>query len=145
MDREDAKTRRRQDFVEPSLAVDAVARQVVDAALAVHRELGAGFGEGVYENALAFELELRGVDFERQRSVRVAYRGRVVGEGRMDLLVERRLVVELKAVDALAAVHTAQLLAYLKATGLTLGLLLNFNVPRLALGLRRVVLSPPTK
>jgi GxxExxY protein len=142
MDREDAKARRREDLVWPGKTVEGLASCVVEAALTVHRELGAGFGEGVYENALAAELEHRGVPHERQALVRVRYRGRVVGEGRMDLLIDRQIVVELKSVDALAAVHVSQLLAYLKATGLTLGLLLNFNVARLASGIRRVILSP---
>src|SRR3974390_718027 len=138
MDREDAKARRREDLVWPDKTVEGVATYVGEAARGVERGVGAGFGEGVYENALAAELEHRGIPHERQTLVRVRYRGRVVGEGRLDLLIDRQLVVELKSVDALAAVHVSQLLAYLKATGLTLGLLLNFNVARLASGIRRV-------
>ncbi len=115
---------------------------VIDAAMEVHRVLGPGFGENVYERALCVELDLRQVPFSRQPATAVRYKGHCVGEGRLDLLVGDRLVVELKALPALAPVHTAQLLAYLKATELQLGLLINFDVVRLASGVRRVVLSP---
>jgi GxxExxY protein len=115
---------------------------VFDAAMEVHRVLGPGFGENVYERALCIELDLRGISFSRQPVTAVSYKGHCVGEGRLDLLVGDRLVVELKALPALAPVHTAQLLAYLKATERQLGLLINFDVPRLASGVKRVVLSP---
>jgi GxxExxY protein len=136
---------RRQKQEEPPAELDALAEQVLDAAFEVHREIGPGFGEHAYETALAIELRLRGVPFTRQPTVRLRYKGYDIGEGRMDLVVCGQLIVELKAVESLAPVHTAQVLAYLKASGLTLGLLLNFNVRRLALGVRRVILSrlPP--
>jgi GxxExxY protein len=124
---------------EPGGELDALARVVFEAALEVHREIGPGFGELSYENALAIELGLRRVPFVRQCGIRLQYKGCDIGEGRMDLLVGGQLVVELKAVESLAPVHTAQVLAYLKASGLTLGLLINFNVPRLAMGVRRII------
>jgi GxxExxY protein len=126
---------------EPSEELDLLAERVLDAAFEVHRALGPGFGELAYENALAIELGLLGVPFERQVTIPLRYKGHDIGEGRVDLLVDGQLVVELKAVDSLAPVHTAQLLAYLSASRLTLGLLLNFNVRRLAVGIRRVIRS----
>lgn len=137
LNRQDAKNARR----EPGWIDDELARVVVDAAIEVHRVLGPGFLETVYEEALAIELTLRGVAFARQVPTGLHYKGQPVGEGRIDLLVGGRLVVELKAVEQLAPIHLAQVISYLKATGLRLGLLITFNVQLLRLGIRRVVLS----
>jgi len=126
---------------EPDKLLDDLARVVVDAAMEVHRELGPGFTENVYEEALAVELGLRGVAFERQSAVSVSYKEHVVGEGRMDMLVGGRLIVELKAVEKLLPVHKAQAIFYLKARGSTLALLINFNERLLRDGIQRVVLS----
>ncbi len=114
---------------------------MVDAALEVHRHLGPAFGEVVYEAALAHELELRGVAFRRQVVVPVDYKGVCVGEGRVDVLVGESLIVELKALPALLPVHTSQALSYIKATGLTLALLLNFGDTRIKYGIRRIALT----
>jgi GxxExxY protein len=119
---------------------EQAAEAVIGAAIEVHRALGPGYLESVYEEAMAVELELRGIKFQKQAPVALNYKGRPIGEGRLDLLVEGCLIVELKAVDALAAIHTAQALSYLKVTGLHLALLINFNVPVLSGGLKRVVL-----
>ena len=140
-ERQDAKTP--SIFEEPCPEVDAVARAVVDAALAVHRVLGPGFFERAYQNAMVVELRARAIDFKAQHRITLTYRDVIVGEGQIDLLVGDRLVVELKSVEELASVHRAQVLAYLKATGLSLGLLLNFNVTMLRQGIKRVVLTPP--
>lgn len=126
---------------EPSQEVDELARIVIGAAIEVHRALGPGYLENVYEEALYYEIQLRGVPCERQVKVSVRYKEHSVGEGRLDLLVAKLLPVELKAVDALAPIHQAQLLSYLKMTGLQLGLLINFNVTLLKQGIKRVVLS----
>lgn len=126
---------------EPNRELDQLAHAVIGAAIEVHRALGPGFLESVYEEALSFELEQRAVPFTRQHVISVSYKGRPVGEGRLDMLVAGRLVVELKAVDELAPIHMAQVISYLKATGHKLGLLINFNVPILKQGIRRVVLS----
>ena len=128
---------------EPSPELDGLAKSVIDAAIEVHRQLGPGFLESVYEEALAVELTVREIPFERQKSVAVSYKGRVVGDGRIDLLVGGELLVELKAVEALAPIHKAQVISYLKATSHQLGLLINFNVPVLRSGIQRVVLSLP--
>ena len=94
------------------------ARRVVDAAVEVHRHLGPGYVESVDENALVVELGLRGIRCDRQAPFRVAYKGHEVGEGRMDLLIERCVVVELKAVERFTEVHVAQALSYLKPQGI---------------------------
>ena len=119
---------------------EELARLVIGAAIEVHRHLGPGFGEAVYEEALCQEMEIRGIAFERQVPIRVAYKGRCVGAGRIDLLVGGRLIVELKSVTAIEQIHNAQALAYLKATGNRLALVLNFNVPVMKQGIHRVIL-----
>jgi GxxExxY protein len=125
-------------YAEPTPADDAIAFAVVQAATEVHRALGPGFLESVYEAALCIELETRRVPFSRQQPLEVWYKGRSVGLARLDILVGERLIVELKAVDALLPLHLAQVLSYLKATNLDLGLLIDFNVPLLKDGIKRV-------
>jgi GxxExxY protein len=117
--------------------------RVIGAAIAVHRELGPGFLESVYESALCIELDHLGLPYSRQVVVELGYRGQPVGEGRIDLLVGGSLVVELKAVETLLPLHEAQLLSYLKATGHPVGLLINFNVVALRRGVRRMVNGLP--
>lgn len=113
---------------------------VIGAAIEVHRALGPGFPESVYEAALSLELGFRTIPFLRQSPFEVTYRGQRVGEGRVDLLVGACLVVELKAVERIAPVHTAQVVGYLRALDLRLGLILNFNTAVLKDGIIRVVL-----
>ena len=140
MNRQDAKTPRE----EPGEDLDALACVVVDAAFAVHTALGPGLLEGVYEVCLAHELTKRGVRVERQVALPVIYDGVKIEAGlRLDLLVENQLIVELKAVETLLPVHKAQVLTYLKLTGKTLGLLINFNVPLIKDGIKRVIISSP--
>lgn len=126
---------------EPSPEADRLAKAVWDSALEVHRTLGAGFLELVYEKALAVELSQRGVPFERQKSIELQYKGIPVGEARLDFLVGGLVVVELKSVEAIHPVHQAQVLNYLRATNLELGLLINFNVSLLKEGFKRIVLT----
>lgn len=127
---------------EPDAKTDNLARAVIGATIEVHREQGPGFDEKIYQRSLEIELRRRGIPFEPKKRVKVKYKGELVGEGELDILVGGCLVVELKAVQAFAQIHTAQVISYLKATRLTLGLLINFNVVRLKEGIRRVVLSP---
>ncbi|MCR4347749.1 MAG: GxxExxY protein [Sulfuricaulis sp.] len=127
--------------IEPDKRLDQLASVIVDAALEVHRYLGPGYLESIYEEALAVELTLRNLPFVRQISIPVRYKGQSVGQGRLDFLIDGALVVELKAVDALHPVHKAQVISYLKATGHQLGLLMNFNVPVLSQGIQRIVYS----
>ena len=126
---------------EPDAELDRLAREVIGAAIEVHRVLGPGFLESVYEEALGVELTLRQIPFERQAPLAVDYKDHPVGEGRVDLLVGGALVVELKAVAALAPTHMAQVISYLRAKGTALGLLINSNVARLKDGIKRVVAS----
>ncbi|MGA3244684.1 MAG: GxxExxY protein [Bacteroidota bacterium] len=138
MNRQDAKKNNRN---EPDEELDQLARDVIGAAIEVHRVLGPGFLESMYEEALSIELKLRGIPFKRQVSLGVEYKGERVGEGKMDLLVKDALIVELKTVDSLAPIHKAQAISYLKATGYKLALLINFNVPVLKDGIKRIILS----
>jgi GxxExxY protein len=103
-----------------------ITESIIAAAIAVHRELGPGFLETIYEQALAVEFALRGIAFIRQHSVPLFYRDHQIGEHRLDFLVDNRIVVELKAVEALENVHFATVRSYLKATTLADGLILNF-------------------
>jgi GxxExxY protein len=103
--------------------------RVIGAAIRVHEALGPGFLESVYEEALCIELTAQRIGFERQRSVAIRYREKSVGEHRLDLLVEKQLVVELKAIAAFEAAHYAIVRSYLKAVDCTLGLLINFAAP----------------
>ena len=126
---------------EPSPKLDQLTHEVIGAAIEVHRTLGPGYLEAVYEEALAIELALRGIPFTRQVVIAVDYKGHSVGESRLDLLVGGQLVTELKAVEALAPIHSAQVISYLKTTGHPLGLLINFNVCCLKDGVKRVELT----
>lgn len=114
-------------MLEPPQELDAVASRVIGAALEVHRQLGPGLLESLYEEALYVELKLRGIGVERQKPLAVIYKGRPIGEHRLDFLVETRLIVELKAVERFLPIHRAQLISYLRTARLSLGLLINFN------------------
>jgi GxxExxY protein len=138
VNRQDAKGAKNLGLVEPA-ELDDLAHRVIGAALEVHRLLGPGFLESVYEDALCVELALRGIEFAGQVPVGVEYKGKRVGEARLDLLVGGSLVVELKAVEHIAPIHVAQVLSYLKATRLPLGLLISFNATLLQHGIKRVV------
>lgn len=118
--------------------IDALSHKAIGAAIEVHKALGPGFLEAVYEEAFCLELAARGIPFERQKPVTISYRDQVVGEHRLDVLVAGCLVVELKAIKAFEDVHVAIVLSYLKATGSRLGLLLNFAAPTVQV--KRVIL-----
>ena len=107
--------------------------KIIAAAIQIHREMGPGYLESIYEEAMCVELTARGLAFERQKSVEVYYRDQVVGLHRLDLLVESRVVVELKAIKEFEPVHFSVVRSYLKATGLETGLLLNFHSVPLAI------------
>ena len=114
---------------------------IIGAAIEVHRELGPGLLESAYEAALAHELALRGVRFARQKEMPVRYKGFLIEVGyRLDLLVEDQVIVELKAVTEMHPIYEAQLITYLRLSNIRVGLLINFNVPRLKEGIiRRIV------
>ena len=115
--------------------------KVIGAAIEVHRILGTGYLESVYEEALAVEFELRNIVFSRQHPIAVRYKSRTIGEGRLDFFIDNRLIVELKTVETLLPIHTAQVISYLRATNYTLGLLINFIVHLLKRGVKRVILD----
>lgn len=117
-----------------------LSKQIIGAAIEVHRALGPGLLESAYETCLCHELTLRNIPFERQLQLPVEYKGVKLDAGyRIDILVDKLVIVELKAIDSLAPIHEAQLLTYLKLTHLWLGLLVNFNVPILKHGIKRMV------
>jgi len=123
------------------LDIDRIAKLVVNAAFTVHSKLGPGLLESVYEVCLTHEVEKRGEIVERQVVLPIEYYGIRLESGlRLDLLIARCLPVELKAVEVLLPVHDAQLLTYLKLTGYRLGLLINFNVPLIKDGIKRIAL-----
>lgn len=119
---------------------DPLTERVIGAAIDVHRALGPGFVESVYEEALCMEMASRKIPFTRQHTIRVTYKDKDVGECRLDFLVDNELVVELKAVESLTALFAGQVVSYLRAANLRKGLLINFNVPLLKDGVRRITL-----
>lgn len=121
--------------------VERLAYAVIGAGIEVHRVLGAGFVERVYHQALATEFRLRGIPYKSKYLVAVNYKGYPVGEGELDFLVGDSIIVELKAVEKLSPIHEAQVISYLKMTNCPLGLLINFNVPILKEGIKRIILS----
>jgi GxxExxY protein len=121
--------------------LEAKAREVVDAGFHVHRELGPGLLERVYESALVHELTSRELSVQRQVQVPLLYKGIPLEDPlRLDLLVDGAIILEVKAVEAILAVHKAQLMSYLRLSGFRLGFLMNFNVPIFKDGIRRIVL-----
>ncbi len=120
--------------------IEKIGSQIIGAAIEVHRELGPGLLESTYERCVMHELSLRGIKAERQKPQPIHYKGLELEEGyRLDILVEGEIVLELKVVDHINNLHTAQLLTYLKLSGCFLGYLINFNVPVLKEGIKRIV------
>jgi len=109
------------------LRASKITEGIIAAAIAVHCDLGPGFLESIYEQALAVEFALRGVAFVRQKAIPLFYRDHQIGERRLEFLVEEKIIVELKAIESLENVHFAIVRSYLKATGLADGLILNFS------------------
>jgi GxxExxY protein len=125
---------------EVHLNINEITETIIGAAISVHKELGPGLLESTYEICLAYELTGKGLKFERQKGLPVKYRGVHLDCGyRIDLLVENKVVVEVKAVEKLELIHEAQLLSYLKLSKCKVGLLINFNVEVLRKGIRRLV------
>ena len=114
--------------------------RIIGAAIEVHRNLGPGLLESVYEAALAEEMEARNIQFERQNRIRVDYKGKEIGQLIEDFIVEDRAIIEVKSVQELAPIHSAQLMTYLKLTKLKAGLLINFNETILTDGIKRIVM-----
>ena len=122
--------------------LNRLTEQIIGAAIEVHRHLGPGLLESAYETCLAYELEQLGLAVERQRAIPLVYKEIRLDQGyRLDLLVEQKVVVELKVVDKITPVHEAQVLSYLRLSGCKVGLLLNFNVKLLKDGIRRFIMG----
>lgn len=116
--------------------------RIIGSAIEVHKALGPGLLESAYESCLCHELQFRGISFQRQVPQDVVYKGFTVDCGyRLDLIVEERVILELKAVERLVPIHEAQLITYLRLSGIKVGLLMNFNIPALRDGIVRRVLS----
>jgi GxxExxY protein len=116
---------------------ERLSENIIGAAIKVHKELGPGFLENIYEEALKIELSRNQINFETQKEVKIEYHEVEIGTHRLDMIVENQIIVELKAIRELADMHFAQLRSYLKATGLNIGLLLNFAKPTLEI--KRIV------
>jgi GxxExxY protein len=116
-----------------------ITEKVIGACIEIHKQVGPGLLESAYEECLCYELSTHGVLFERQKELPVRYKGVMLDCGyRLDLVIEGKIILELKTVETLLPIHEAQLLTYLKLSGLTLGLLINFNVPVLKHGIKRI-------
>lgn len=121
--------------------VNQITEKIIGAAIEVHRNIGPGLFEKIYEECLCIELQALSINFERQKQIPIVYKGTTFEFGfRTDLVVEETIVVELKSVSTLLPIHESQILNYLKISKLQIGLLINFNVPLLVKGIRRVAL-----
>lgn len=120
--------------------INEITGQIIGAAIEVHKALGPGLLESAYEECLCHELNIRNISFQRQKSLPIEYKGVKLDCGyRLDVVVEEAIILELKACDRLEPIHQAQLMTYLKLSGLTVGLLLNFSMPVMRDGIVRVV------
>ncbi|MCF7805980.1 MAG: GxxExxY protein [Candidatus Marinimicrobia bacterium] len=122
------------------MKINEITNEVIGSAIEVHKELGPGLLESAYEECLAYELKEKGLDIERQKELPIKYKQVQLDLSyRLDIVVEKNVIVELKSVESLLPIHTAQLLSYLKLSELEVGLLINFNVSQLKKGVKRVV------
>jgi len=120
--------------------INELSSKIIGAAIEVHKKLGPGLLESVYEECICYELSLRGISFERQKPLPVVYKGKKLDCGyRLDIVVENAIILELKSCEKIEPIHRAQLLTYLKLSDLNLGLLLNFNTPVMRDGIVRIV------
>ncbi len=123
------------------MEINHLTGQIIGAAIEVHKELGPGLLESTYEECICHEFKLRHIHYERQQSLPIKYKGIILDCGyRIDIMVENIVILELKSVDGLLPIHEAQLLTYLKLRDLKVGLLINFNVPVLKQGIKRLIL-----
>ena len=125
--------------------LNEITEKIIGCAIEVHKHLGPGLLETIYEKALCYELDENNVIYEKQIVAPVIYKGIVLGEYRVDLVVEKEIIVELKATEKMNPVYEAQVLSYLKMTNKKLGLLINFNVPVLRSGIKRIILGSPLR
>ena len=128
------------EIEEPDPDLNRITEVIIAAAIEVHLILGPGFLESVYQKALELEFLRRGIRFTPQYRILIDYKGTEIGEGWLDFLVDGKVIVEIKAVDSLAPIHTAQVISYLRTTHHKLALLINFNVKLLTNGIKRIAL-----
>ncbi|MDD2890990.1 MAG: GxxExxY protein [bacterium] len=122
---------------EEKAVFDELSNKIINSAIRVHKKLGPGFMESIYENALCVDLRKENIKFEQQKGIKIYYEGEEVGIHRIDLIIEDKIIVELKTVKEFEDIHFAQVISYLKATGLQIGLLLNFA--KYTLKIKRIV------
>jgi len=120
--------------------INALTNQIIKCAIEVHKQLGPGFLESVYEDALCVEMDLQGLTFERQKEIQLIYKGHMIKGQRLDLLVENQIIVENKAIKEVLPIHKMILMSYLKSTQLRIGLLINFHEMLLKNGIHRILL-----
>lgn len=124
-----------------SVKTELLAKEVVDIAFKIHKELGPGFLESVYEKCFCYELSQRSISFSRQQSVEIVYGGLIISDGlRIDIMVDNEIIIELKAQENYHPVWEAQLMSYLKLSNKRLGFLINFHVPLIKNGIKRIIL-----
>ena len=133
-------TQRKTLWSQKEFPLKDITEQISSCAIEVHSTLGPGLLESIYEEALEYEFELRGIHYERQKEIGLRYKGKEIGRHRIDFLIENQVIVELKAVEALNKIYEAQLLTYLKAMHKRVGLLIDFNVERLKAGIKRLII-----
>ena len=130
----------KNDMIKTREEIDRLSNKVIGAAIEVHKVLGPGLLESAYEECLVYELKIAGIEFERQAALPVVYKDIRLDCGyRLDVVIDKAIILELKAVETIMPIHEAQILTYLKLSGLKLGLLLNFNVPFMRNGIKRIV------
>ena len=117
-----------------------ITERIISCSIEVHSILGPGLLENVYEEALSYEFKLRDIVYERQKEITLKYKSQVVGKHRIDFMIEDKVIIELKAVEAINKIYEAQLLTYLRATNKRIGLLINFNVDLLKKGIKRLII-----
>jgi len=127
-------------YTQKEFPLKDITERIISCAIEVHSTLGPGLLENIYEEALAYEFELRCIPYERQKEIGLKYKGRNIGRHRIDYLVENQVIVELKAVETMNKIYSAQLLTYLKAMNKRVGLLINFNVEKLKEGIKRLII-----
>ncbi|MBI4232662.1 GxxExxY protein [Candidatus Peregrinibacteria bacterium] len=135
------RTQRIQEVTEVDLKkLNTITEKIIGSAIEVHKQLGPGLLEQVYHHALCHEFDLKKIEYQREVAVDVVYKGKKIRGQKLDFIVERSIVIEIKSIEYLGKIHEAQLITYLRFSKKRLGLLINFNVKRLIEGVRRIIL-----
>ena len=134
------RTQRKTLCAQKEFPLKDITGRIISCAIEVHSILGPGLLENVYEEALSHEFKFRDIKYERKKEITLKYKGKVVGKHRIDFMIEDKVILELKAVEAVNKIYEAQLLTYLRATNKRIGLLINFNVDLLKKGIKRLII-----